>query len=82
MNARRRGFVPAAAVCHLAPAKGATDRMSDNKETDTPQAIERAGHKDWERRVLGENGIAGTIRLVIYIALFALIFGSLFYFTG
>jgi hypothetical protein len=48
--------------------------------TETPQEIERAGHKDWERLVLGENGIAGTLRLIVYIAAFALVFGSLFHF--
>jgi hypothetical protein len=54
--------------------------MSDDNGTDTPQAIERAGHKNWERLVLGENGIAGTLRLIVYIAAFALVFGSIFYF--
>ena len=55
--------------------------MDESKGTETPQAIERAGHKDWERLVLGENGIAGTIRLVVYALAFALVFGSLFYLT-
>jgi len=55
--------------------------MNDAKATDTPRAIERAGHMDWERLVLGENGIAGTIRMIVYIAAFALVFGSLFYFA-
>ena len=55
-------------------------KMNGEKGTETPQAIERAGHKDWERVVLGENGIAGTVRLIVYIAAFALIFGSIFYF--
>ena len=55
--------------------------MDESKGTDTPQAIERAGHKDWERVVLGENGIAGTIRIVAYALAFALVFGTIFYFT-
>ena len=50
-----------------------------NKGTMTPQATERAGHTDWERVVLGPNGINGTIRLMLYIAVFALIFGSFFH---
>ena len=55
--------------------------MNDIKGTETPQAIERAGHKDWERLILGENGISGTIRMVLYIVLFALVFGTLFSFA-
>jgi hypothetical protein len=62
------------------PRNGDFQAMSDDKGTETPQAIERAGHKNWERVVLGENGISGTIRLVVYIAGFALLFGSIFYF--
>jgi hypothetical protein len=54
--------------------------MNDSKATDTPQDVERAGHKDWERVVLGQNGISGTVRMLVYIMLFAVIFGSLFYF--
>jgi hypothetical protein len=54
--------------------------MNEDKGTETPQAIERVGHKQWERLVLGENGISGTIRMIVYIALFALVFGSMFYF--
>ena len=53
----------------------------NDKGTETPQAIEDAGHRDWERVILGENGIAGTLRLVAYIAVFALIFGTVFYFS-
>lgn len=48
--------------------------------TETPQEVEREGHTDWERLVLGPNGIAGTVRLIVYIAVFALVFGTLFYF--
>lgn len=55
--------------------------MSDDKGTETPQAIEAAGHTDWERVILGENGISGTFRMVVYIAAFAVIFGSVFYFV-
>jgi hypothetical protein len=54
--------------------------MNDSKATETPQAIESAGHKDWERAVLGENGIAGTLRMIVYIAAFALVFGTIFAF--
>jgi hypothetical protein len=54
-------------------------RLSDDKATDTPQAIKHAGHKDWERLILGQNGISGTLRMIIYIVAFALIFGSVFY---
>ena len=54
--------------------------MNDTKATETPQAIEAAGHKDWERVVLGGNGIAGTVRMIVYIAAFALIFGTAFSF--
>jgi hypothetical protein len=35
----------------------------------------------WERAVLGANGISGTVRMLVYIAAFAVIFGSIFYFT-
>ena len=55
--------------------------MNDIKGTETPQAIERIGHSGWERLILGENGISGTVRMLVYIALFALVFGSLFYFA-
>jgi hypothetical protein len=54
--------------------------MNDSKATDTPQDVERAGHTDWERLILGPNGIAGTVRMLIYIVLFAVVFGSIFYF--
>ena len=54
--------------------------MSDSKATKTPQAIEAAGHRDWERPLLGRNGISGTLRMIVYIAAFALIFGSIFAF--
>lgn len=56
--------------------------MSENKSTTTPDAIEAAGHTDWERVLLGDNGIAGTLRMLIYIVGFALVFGSIFYFAG
>lgn len=36
---------------------------------------------DWERAVLGANGIAGTVRMVGYIVAFALVFGTFFYFV-
>jgi hypothetical protein len=55
--------------------------MNDAKATETPLAVERAGHKDWERLILGANGITGTIRMIVYIAVFALVFGSISYFT-
>ena len=56
--------------------------MNDSKGTATPQTVEAIGHKDWERVVLGENGIAGTARMIGYILAFALIFGTLFHFAG
>lgn len=56
--------------------------MHDDKGTDTPQAIERAGHKDWERLILGENSINGTLRVVAYILAFVVVFGTLFQFSG
>jgi len=52
--------------------------MSDSKATQVQQDIEQVGHRDWERLILGENGIAGTLRMIAYIAVFALIFGTLF----
>jgi hypothetical protein len=55
--------------------------MNDIKGTETPQAIERIGHSGWERLILGENGISGTVRMLVYIVLFALVFGTLFYFA-
>jgi hypothetical protein len=54
----------------------------NDKDTDTPQAIEAAGHKNWERVLLGGNGISGTFRMLSYIVAFAVIFGSLFHFAG
>lgn len=51
----------------------------NDKATDTPQAVEHAGHKDWERLILGANGISGTVRMLVYIVGFALVFGTLFY---
>ena len=57
------------------------DKMNDAKATETPQALENARDTDWERAVLGANGISGTLRLIVYIIVFALVFGSIFYFT-
>lgn len=54
--------------------------MDDSKGTATPQAIERTGHKTWERLILGENSINGTLRVVLYIGLFVVVFGLLFQF--
>lgn len=56
--------------------------MTDSKGTETPQTIEAVGHTDWERVLLGDNGIIGTLRVVGYIAVFALVFGSIFHFIG
>jgi hypothetical protein len=56
--------------------------MDEDKGTDTPQAVHRAGYKDWERLLLGVNGIVGTVRLILYALVFALVFGSLFHFLG
>lgn len=53
----------------------------NDKGTETPQAIERAGHQDWERVILGPNGISGTLRVVGYVVVFALVFGTIFYFA-
>ena len=53
----------------------------NDKGTTTPQATEWAGDTDWERIVLGDNGLSGTVRLVAYALAFALVFGTLFYFT-
>jgi hypothetical protein len=71
-------------ICSAAqgPGRAQEDVMSDSKATETPQAIEHAGHKDWERAILGENGISGTLRVIGYIAVFALVFGTLFSFIG
>lgn len=55
--------------------------MDDDKRTGTSLATEGAGHNNWERVVLGQNGISGTLRMIVYIGAFALIFGSLFYFV-
>jgi hypothetical protein len=56
--------------------------MNDAKATATPQAVEHAGHKGWERLILGENSIAGTVRILLYIVAFVGIFGSLFAFLN
>ena len=53
----------------------------NDKGTMTPQATERAGHTDWERVVLGKNGLSGTLRMIAYALAFAIVFGTLFHFT-
>lgn len=57
-------------------------KMTTEKGTETPQTIEAIGHRDWERAILGDNSIAGTLRVVAYIAVFVLVFGSIFHFVG
>lgn len=56
--------------------------MNDSKGTATPQTVEAIGHKDWERVILGENGIHGTVRVLLYIVAFALVFGTVFHLAG
>lgn len=56
--------------------------MTTDKGTETPQTVEAIGHTDWERTILGPNGISGTVRMIVYILAFALVFGTLFYFAG
>ena len=56
--------------------------MTTEKGTETPQTTEAIGHRDWERAILGDNSIAGTLRVVAYIAVFVLVFGSIFHFVG
>ena len=56
--------------------------MTDDKGTETPQTVEAIGHSDWERTILGENGISGTVRMVVYILAFALVFGTIFHFAA
>jgi hypothetical protein len=53
--------------------------ISPDKGTATPQAIEPAGHKDWERIILGGNGVRGTFLMVGYVVVFAVVFGTIFY---
>jgi hypothetical protein len=54
----------------------------NDKATETPEAVERAGHKTWERVILGENSIAGTMRVIVYIAIFVALFGTIFAFLN
>lgn len=56
--------------------------MTMEKGTETPQAIEDAGHRTWERVILGENSIAGTLRMIAYILAFVVVFGTFFHFAG
>jgi hypothetical protein len=56
--------------------------MNDNKATATPQAVTAAGHKSWERVLLGDDSIRGTLRLIGYMLGFVLVFGTLFYLFG
>jgi hypothetical protein len=56
------------------------ESITPDTGTQTPQAIDRAGHTDWERLILGENGITGTIRMVVYALVFVVVFGTLFSF--
>ena len=55
---------------------------TDDKATDTTEAVIRAGHKRWERVLLGDNSVEGTFRVLIYIALYVVVFGTLFHFAG
>jgi hypothetical protein len=56
--------------------------MTEHKATETPEAVNAAGHKAWERVLLGEDSISGTLRLIGYIVGFVVIFGSLFHVLG
>jgi hypothetical protein len=56
--------------------------MNDAKATETSQAVTAAGHKPWERVLLGEDSVSGTLRLISYILAFVVVFGSLFHFLG
>jgi hypothetical protein len=54
--------------------------MADAEDTGT----ERLGHpagRGWERAAFGNGSIAGTLRMVIYAAIFVVVFGTLFYFA-
>jgi hypothetical protein len=57
-------------------------KMTAEKGTETPQTIEAIGHRDWERAILGDNSIAGSLRIIAYIAVFVVVFGSIFHFAG
>lgn len=48
------------------------------KENQTVALGHPAG-RPWERALFGSGSIEGTVRMVVYVALFVLVFGTLFY---
>jgi hypothetical protein len=55
---------------------------ADGQQVETPDKLIQQGHRSWERVLLGDNSVQGTFRLLLYIILFALVFGSVFHFGG
>ena len=82
-NAHRRLFVPDSETCHAARTgllvqSKAVGKVNDDKAAEAPRAIDRAGHKTWERIILGENSVEGTARVLVYIIAFVVVFGTVF----
>ena len=42
----------------------------------------QANHPDFERLLLGDNSIGGTLRVLVYIVIFVVVFGTLFSVLG
>jgi hypothetical protein len=55
---------------------------ADSEQSETEKVIKAGYGTPMERLLLGDNSIEGTIRVVLYIGAFVLVFGSLFYFAG
>lgn len=56
--------------------------MTQDKATDLSLDAEEGGRKPLERLLLGENSITGTLRLIGYMLVFAVLFGTLFHLLG
>lgn len=54
---------------------------ADRPQSETDKAISAGYGTDIERLLLGSNSVEGTLRVLIYIGLFILVFGTLFAFA-
>ena len=55
---------------------------TDSTRPEVSKVLTERQQPNYERALFGPNGFSGTFRLVGFVLLFVLLFGSLFYFTG
>lgn len=55
--------------------------MSEPTEETEAAALGHPAGRPWERALFGSGSLEGTVRMVIYAAIFVLVFGTLFHLT-